>query len=176
MIWKGKFADPSGVWRNQGSGTVRPLSRDVIRFAPGPDLDEANHPWIVDDGRPPRHHFQGYHLDSLQRPAFTYRFDQVRVEDYLVDLIDESSGSPALKRVIRFETNEPTEGLLFRVASGGSIEKLQDRLYRLNQEVLIRTDVRHAAEIVPSGDELRLVVPLQLGAGTTELEIHYLWQ
>ena len=34
MIWKGKFADPSGVWRGQASGTVRPLSRDVIRFAP----------------------------------------------------------------------------------------------------------------------------------------------
>ena len=27
MIWKGKFADPSGVWRGQGSGNVRPLGR-----------------------------------------------------------------------------------------------------------------------------------------------------
>ena len=115
-------------------------------------------------------------MDSLQRPAFTYRFDQVRVEDYSVDLIDESSGLPTLNRVIRFETNEPTGGLRFRVASGGSIEKLQQNLYRLNPELLIRTDVRHAAEIVPAGDELWLVVPLQLAAGTTELEIHYIWQ
>ena len=32
MIWKGKFADPAGVWRSQGHGTVRPLGSELIRF------------------------------------------------------------------------------------------------------------------------------------------------
>ena len=27
MIWKGKFADPGGVWRGQGHGNVRPMER-----------------------------------------------------------------------------------------------------------------------------------------------------
>ena len=65
MIWKGKFADPGGVWRSQGHGTVRPLGSDLIRFQTGPELDSSESPWVVDDGRPPQHRFTGYFLDEL---------------------------------------------------------------------------------------------------------------
>ena len=147
----------------------------MIRFLPGPDLDDTKNSWIVDDGRPPRHQFKGYHLDSLQRPTFIYRFDNVRVEDYCVDLIDASSGAPTLKRKIRFESEMPRNGLAFRVASGSSIEKVDDTRFRLNQKLLVQVDDQHAAEIVDSADETRLVVPLRLAAGVTELEVHYSW-
>lgn len=175
MLWKGKFADPGGVWRGQGSGTVRPLSREVIRLAPGPDLDDATEPWIVDDGRPPRHRFKGYHLDSLRRPAFTYQFDQVQVDDYFVDRINVSSGTPILQRLIRFETDEPRRDLQFRVASGPGLEKVDQNLFRLHPKLLVRIVGGHTGKIVTAENELRLVIPLQLAAGATELEVHYVW-
>ena len=82
MIWKGKFADPAGVWRSQGHGTVRPLGAQLIRFEAGPELDSSQSPWVVDDGRPPRHRFTGYFLDDMDRPTFTYQLDDVGVEDF----------------------------------------------------------------------------------------------
>ncbi|WP_144057823.1 c-type cytochrome [Novipirellula maiorica] len=62
MIWQGKFADPGGVWRGQGHGTVKPLGDKLIRFARGPEIEDPTSPWIVDDGRPPQHRFKGYSL------------------------------------------------------------------------------------------------------------------
>ena len=89
-IWRGKFAEASGVWRGQGSGTVRPLSRPV-EFAKGPELDSAENPWVVDDGRPPDHQFNGYVLDKSQRPTFLYVFDAVKVEDFFSQVTDEAT-------------------------------------------------------------------------------------
>lgn len=176
MLWQGKFADPGAAWRGQGSGTVRPLSREVIRFAAGPDLDDASSRWIVDEGRPPRHQFKGYRLDSLRRPAFRYRFDQIAVEDYFVDVSDEASGSFALQRSIRFETDAPRDGLEFRVASGNSIERVSDHLFRISDQWMIRTDERFDTELNESGDEPWLVIPLELSSGVTDMTVHYLWQ
>ncbi len=98
MLWQGKFADPGGVWRSQGHGNVRPLSRDVLRFPAGPELDDADSPWIVDEGRPPNHHFRGYFLDDRQRPTFMYRFENVEVEDYPIDIQDAPGGRTFIRR------------------------------------------------------------------------------
>ncbi|MCA9188821.1 MAG: c-type cytochrome, partial [Planctomycetales bacterium] len=38
MLWRGPFADPSGVFRSQGHGVARPLGRALF-FSNGPDLD-----------------------------------------------------------------------------------------------------------------------------------------
>ncbi len=44
----------------------------------GPELDDREQPWIVDEGRPPHHHFKGYQLDELRRPTFRYEFEDVQ--------------------------------------------------------------------------------------------------
>jgi hypothetical protein len=175
LLWEGKFADPGAAWRGQGAGTVRPLSREVIQFPSGPDLDEAANPWVVDEGRPPRHHFKGYRLDDLQRPTFRYEFDQIRVSDYAIDLVDESTASTVLKRQVQFETEKTRDGLVFRIAGGQSIEKINESLFRLNSGLRIRIDDRHRAETTGDGDSSRLFIPLQLPAGVSTLEIDYIW-
>ncbi len=175
MLWQGPFADPGGVWRGQGSGNVRPLSREVIVFPAGPDLDDAAEPWIVDEGRPPRHQFKGYRLDDLRRPAFRYRYDEIAVEDYLTDVVDDTEQTVALKRQVRFETDQPRGGLTFRVAAAKQIEQLEDSGFRLDQGLKIHVDNRYRATIVQTETEQRLVIPLQLSEGVTSMEIHYIW-
>lgn len=174
MIWRGPFADPGGAWRGQGAGTVRPLSRTVLRFAAGPELDDANTPWVVDEGRPPRHKFTGYFLDELQRPAFTYRFDDVEVEDYTINT-DAGIKSVGLKRTIKMSTAKPKDGIVFRLGSGESIEQIDERSFRLNGSLQITIDKNHRAEIKNSDGAKLLLVPLRLEAGSTELVIEYAW-
>lgn len=168
MIWKGKFADPGGVWRGQGFGSVRPLSREVIRFKAGPDLDEVDSPWVVDDGRPPRHRFRGYFLDERQRPTFQYQFGDVSVDDYS---IGTESG---LKRTVHFQTEKQSEPLLFRVADGKTIDAVAEGVFRIDEKLLVKVD-DVTAKVVRDGDSARLVVPMTLDVGRNQLVIHYLW-
>ncbi len=125
MIWQGRFADPGGVWRGQGHGTVRPLGTDLIRFGPGPELDDAKSPWVVDDGRPPKHQFTGYFLDDLGRPTFTYRFDTIDVEDCSVDVKDEESGETIFKRTLTFTSKRPRQDLVFRAGTNDKIARIR---------------------------------------------------
>ena len=131
MIWSGPFADPGGVWRSQGHGRVRTLGDAPIAFAPGPDLDSAASPWSVDESRPPQHSFKGYSLDDKMRPRFRYLFDDLSVEDYVVDLIDSKTGHAFLRRTLKLHADKtPTkpsrDGLIFRAATGKLIEHTND--------------------------------------------------
>ena len=127
MFWAGEFADPGGVWRGQGSGTVRPLSRPQV-LAKGPDLDLVDAPWEVDDGRPPDHRFQGYSLDKKGRPTFRYRFGQTQVQDKFEDRdAAEEYEKATLHRTVSFETPEPVTGLRYRLLSGGPLKLSIDK-------------------------------------------------
>ncbi len=182
MIWKGKFADPGGVWSGQGSGNVRPLGADLIRMVRGPDLDRK--PWLYtqdEDRRPPDHQFTGYYLDSLRRPTFTYRLGDVEVEDYSVGAGDDraesqpdSTGRSTLKRTVTFTSPGPREDLFFRVADGQSIAASGDH-FRIDQRLVIRIGPSHTGQVIRMDKGACLVVPLQLSAGKTKLTIEYSW-
>ena len=144
-IWKGKFAEPSGVWRGQGSGNVRPLGSDVIQFARGPEFDDAESPWAVDDGRPPKHHFTGYSLDELDRPTFTYRFDDIEVEDFFAD---EQSSQPTLHRTLTFTSDSRRSGLVFRAGTAKQIIAEGNNAFLLGDSLRIHIDQPHDARIV----------------------------
>ncbi|MEM1070344.1 MAG: c-type cytochrome, partial [Planctomycetota bacterium] len=175
-LWRGEFVDPGAAWRGQGSGSVRPLSRDVTRFPSGPDLDSVANPWIVDEGRPPRHQFKGYRLDSQRRPAFRYRFDEVDVEDYLVDRGEIPSSTVSLRRSIRLTTAEPRDGLRFRIAaSDKAIEQVDDSTFRLSNGLRVQVLSQTPAEMTEADGRSQLVIPLNLPAGDTVLEVSYQW-
>ena len=186
LLWKGKFADPGGVWRSQGHGRVRPLSREVFRFAKGPDLDDAVSPWVVDDGRPPAHQFLGYHLDDRDRPAFRYRFEDIEVEDYAVD---DSSGSVEgvmLRRTVRLNAARARTGLVFRAASGDLVERSENGQFVIRPDLNVRvvgdrpSVIKKAILDIPKdatpivGEQL--LIPLDLPAGKSELVIEYEWK
>jgi hypothetical protein len=175
MIWKGPFADPGGVWRGQGSGNVRPLGTDLIQFAVGPELDDARSPWIVDEGRPPKHQFRGYYLDHVQRPTFTYRYDGIEVEDYSIDGKDDSSGATILKRKLTFTSERPRKDLAFRAGTGERIDSIDDHSFLLGGSLRILIDHQHRARIVDAPSGKQLLIPLEIPGGKSELQLQYVW-
>lgn len=175
MVWKGKFADPAGVWRSQGHGTVRPLGAQLIRFEAGPELDSSQSPWVVDDGRPPRHRFTGYFLDDMDRPTFTYQLDDVGVEDFSSGGESENPDLSQLKRKIVFQTEQPRSDLAFRLRTKGTIQKESDYQFRLGNALLIEVDPDHVARIVTDATGSHLHIPLDLKSGKSQLTLKYTW-
>lgn len=175
MIWKGKFADPAGVWRSQGHGTVRPLGGELIRFEAGPEVDSRQSPWVVDDGRPPKHRFTGYFLDDMDLPTFTYRLDDVSVEDFSSGGKSESPALSQLKRRLVFQTEQPRNDLAFRLRTKGAIQKESDHQFRLENALTIEVDPEHVANIVTDSAGSHLHIPLDLKSGKSQLILKYTW-
>ena len=174
-LWQGRFADPSGVWRSQGQGMARPLEREAYPFAHGPDLDDASQPSVVDDGRPPQHHFKGYVLDQLRRPAFRYRFENVDVTDYLVDSREEASNSVVLRRRISFVAAAPRPGLALRIASGEEIVPRDDGSYLIGKKLQVRVLGDHQVVMASRPDGVALSIPLDIPPGESQVTVHYSW-
>jgi hypothetical protein len=175
MIWKGKFADPAGVWRSQGHGTVRPLGTDLFRFEAGPELDSNDSPWIADDGRPPKHRFTGYFLDEMDRPTFTYQLDDVGVEDFSSNAKNVNPDLSQLKRKIVFQTEQPRKDLAFRLRTKGTIQKESMNRFRLGDALLIQVDQDHEVSIVTDAVGSHLHIPLDLKSGKSQLTLEYTW-
>ncbi len=175
LMWKGKFADPAGVWRSQGHGRVRPLGSDLIRFAAGPEFDSVETPWTVDEGRPPRHRFKGYTLDELRRPTFMYRFDNIKVEDYPIDVQSSETGSSLLRRTLTFSSEHSRSDVAFRAATDANIKELAGDAFLIGKALQIRIRKPHIGEIgeTPAGRQLR--VPLKVGQKKTTLVLEYTW-
>ena len=191
MLWHGKFADPGGVWRSQGHGTVRPLARNIIRFGKGPDLDDATAPWVPVDpkqvleqgpvvsarfDRPPNHRFKGYFFDDAERPTFMYEYQGVTVNDYFLDQTTADSQQPSFQRQVTFQTTAPRPGLNFRVGSAAKITKLDDGTYRLGDSLRVKFADSVNAKITVGQTEQSLIVPLDLKSGQTKLVFQYIWE
>lgn len=174
MIWQGKFADPGGVWRSQGHGRVRPLGDSLIQFAPGPDLDDLEKPWIVDEGRPPNHDFKGYSLDAKFRPRFKYRFAGISIDDYVVDVRDSSTGRAFIRRTVMLKSESKRSNLSFRAATGKSIVRTDDGVFVVDDRLRIRIGEPHSGNIVDGTDFKQLHVPIKVD-GSVKLTLEYKW-
>ncbi len=177
MIWKGKFANPGGVWGSQGHGTVQPLGHDLIRFQPGPELDSGTEPWPVDDGRPPAHHFKGYTLDELQRPTFLYRYNDVEVTDFPLDVPSDAPDEARILRTLTFTSPEPRQDVVFRLAADMDLrgDETHPGTFLVGDKLRIHIDAAHQGSIVetPAGKQLR--IPLTVGPEKTTLQLQYIW-
>ncbi|MFK7769025.1 MAG: hypothetical protein AB8B55_17515 [Mariniblastus sp.] len=173
-IWKGKFLDPAGVFYGQGSGTARPMSRP-FKFIKGPELDDKNEPWIVDDGRPPKHQFKGYSLDKSQRPTFRYVFDSVEVKDFFLQAKRKASQKTILRRVVKLVSKTQRDNLKFRIGSAKDISVVDESNFTLDKQLQIRLVSQHAATVEKSGDGKQLEISLSLSPDTQQtLVIEYL--
>ncbi|MEZ6057312.1 MAG: c-type cytochrome [Planctomycetaceae bacterium] len=175
MIWQGKFADAGGVWRSQGHGTVRPLGPKVMSFSPGPDIDDADHPWIVDEGRPPEHRFKGYSLDNHRRPTFRYEIGDVSVEDVLLDVADGESGRSFLRRTIRLKGASTSRKLTFRAATGKKIESRDHGDFVVDGQLTVHLDPQHEGKVLDAVDGQHLQMRLKFVDGFDTLIVEYRW-
>ena len=175
-LWKGDFADPGGVWTGQGHGNVRPLGQP-IEFGKGPDLDDQQQPWVVDEGRPPQHQFLGYTLDDRQRPTFRYRFAGVEVQDYFREVSDETNQRTHLRRTVLFTASEGRQHLRFRLASADRIVQ-QDQAYAVGDRLKLRILTQQPPQIVDNGNDGQcLEMHFDLASGQSlEGVVDYQWE
>ncbi len=173
MIWRGRFVDPAAAWTGQGSGVVRPLGKP-IHFGKGPDLDDASNPWQVDDGRPPKHQFQGYTLDENRRPVFRYAYDGIEVSDFFKPGSDED----CLQRRVTLTSPRERENLRFRIATAGSVTRGEDGQFSTDAGLKIRIVTKQSVETVAdAGGAEQLQVSLSLAADEkAELVVEYFWK
>jgi len=175
-IWRGKFVDPSGVWRGQGSGTVRPMNR-TIKFAKGPNVDDTNNPWEIDDGRPPNHQFKGYSLDKIRQPTFRYAFDNVAIEDFFSPATGTADANTRLRRTLRLASEKGRDGVDFRIAIAQSISSEKNNIFQVGEKLHVRIVSNQTAKIVDNNGQKILVVSLNLQPGQQQiLIIEYLWE
>ncbi|MEL7500248.1 MAG: hypothetical protein AAFN77_21815 [Planctomycetota bacterium] len=184
MVWKGRFVDPGGVWTGQGSGRVRPMGQ-TINFPTGPELDSADEPWEVDQGRPPAHRFRGYELDKARRPTFQYQFEEVAVKDFFEVIQDESSDAKRLRRTISLTAKQETSGLRFRIAgyskeqtkSGDlQIRKTDDGRYLVGQRMAVQVRSKQKVDLLEQETGQVLQVELNVPANqTVRLVLEYDW-
>lgn len=167
LLWKGKFADPAGVWMGQGSGNVRPMSRPVT-LPIGPELDDADQPWLVDEGRPPQHQFKGYRLDEDRRPTLQYRFDNVAVSDFFLPVVQGEDGEVLLRRELTFTAAEDRDRLLFRIGQAEKIDDAKEGWFALGPDLKVRLVTPQKPERVDWQEFQRLQVPLIVWAGQQE--------
>ncbi|MBG89196.1 MAG: hypothetical protein CMO80_20185 [Verrucomicrobiales bacterium] len=164
-IWRGDFIEASAAFRGQGSGAVHMMSRNVIRFPEGAAfavLNSAEQAWPTNVARRlPGFQFKGYILDDLQRPTFAYEFKGSQITDRFVDR-KESNGY--FKRDIK--VIDPPDGLHFRAATGGKLERVDERTVRVGRTLQIQ---------FPSEPIIRRKELLFDLTGTTELKLEYRW-
>lgn len=173
LLWRGEFADAD-------IGNFRPRSREVIELAPGiplarlasmddawPYKGKADYTFPQDHG----YQFLGYQLGPKKRPAFRYRVGDVTVGDFFEDRVD-ASGSAYFRRTLKLSAPSAQAPFFFRAATGKTVrgsgkEWKLDRL----QVRLISTLSAKPRE----GEPAELLIPLELSAGVTTLELDYQW-
>jgi hypothetical protein len=154
---------------------VNPLGKP-IEFSQGPDLDDQQQPWVVDEGRPPQHQFQGYTLDQLQRPTFRYVFDAVEVQDYFQELVEGSTKQTNLRRTVMFNAPNGRKQLRFRIASAERIVK-QNQEYTVGDRLQLRILTEQQPQIVAIGGGQSLELHFDLAPGQSlELVVEYRWE
>jgi mono/diheme cytochrome c family protein len=166
-IWQGGFIEASAAWRGQGSGAVRPLSREVIRFPAGAafaKLDDLKSAWPTNEARQlPGLQFRGYTLDKLQRPTFSYELDGNLITDQFTDRKD-ASGKGYFER--HFLLSRPVQGLHFRATKESNLKSVDERTVRVGRSLLIRFPVKPTIR----GDELLFDL-----SGMKEFKLEYHW-
>jgi hypothetical protein len=176
MIWKGKFVDPAGVWTGQGSGNVRPLGKP-IDFSKGPELDDRDHPWIVDEGRPPNHQFKGYSLDESRRPTFVYQFENVDVRDCFQPITEQDGAPPYFRRTVSLEAANGREQLGFRAAAAEKITDEGNGVFSVGKGLKIKLLSGQNTQIVRESGEQQLQILIDVvPARKQQLLIEYLWE
>ena len=140
QLWRGKFIDPGGVWRGQGSGNARIIPRERIKLGQGVPLQrlsDEDSPWPADTSRSLGIRFNGYRLDEKRRPTFSYVYGGTVVSDKPMDLLDKKTNRVYLARTIKLEGGD-LGGLYFRAAVHQEVTGEKDGSVTVGGKVNIR--------------------------------------
>ncbi len=190
QIWTGQFIDPGGVWRGQGSGRTRIMSRNMVRLGKGPSfaqLKDSNSIWPEESSRDLGIRFKGYELDKKRRPKFLYRVRDVEVSDYLIDsqkTLSETKKVKQFERSLRLKSPQP-QSLYFRVALNKDIQSTQAHEITLEKRLKIRAFLKTSRgkalekpQAIPiltqkSEGSSQAIIKLDLSSKETEFVLQY---
>jgi hypothetical protein len=158
QVWRGEFLDATPMWHNRGDGSSRPRG-SVTVFGNEMTLGKVNgqSKWVTDttgSGYRPK----GYVLNENDVPTFQYMAFGSPVTDYISVVNDQY-----FERIIK--VNNPTSGLVARIANGESIEKISDGLYAVNGKAyyIQLADKKAKIELRNSDGQQELLIPVNNG-------------
>ncbi len=173
-LWKGDFA-------NVDLGSFNPRGTDKIVFPKGipfhclkslddnwPYKSKTNYAFPQDQG----YQFRGYHLDAARRPTFYYQYGVIAVEDFFED-VKTKDGNAYFKRTMAFETPADQLPFYFRAATGKSVAKTTERVFKI-EALQLRITSDHKG-ITRDGNPAEVLIPLTLPKGRSTLSLEYQW-
>jgi len=104
-----------------------------------------------------------------------YRFDNVGVEDSLIDVLDEKLGTVLIRRTLTFTSEQGRKNVAFRVAANQNIVSENNGTFLIGKTLRIRVDDKHDGQIVKTlaGKQLRIL--LNVSKGKSKLVLEYDW-
>ncbi|WP_236970182.1 3-keto-disaccharide hydrolase [Membranihabitans marinus] len=167
QVWRGDFVETTGMWHRRGNSQVAKPLGSVVHLSDEPHLyilDNIYQPW-VDKYELDYLKMEGYMLDEDRDPTFKFRLADIEISDKINPLEDQSG----LHR--RIQVDSSLENLVCRLISGEIIEKINNKLYRVDDSYYIQVDDRYTIHLVEFDQKMELRVMMQVCGGDLEYKI-----
>lgn len=177
MIWQGAFIDAERHSSGRGEGYEPPLGHNVVKLPAGPAfalLDSPDAAWPSQSGRAGGYSMKGYTLDPERRPAFTYQFNGVEIQDYPVAKAGELDAS--LTRAVTLSAANPPANLWFRAAVG-KIEQKGSRYFVVDDRLNLKFDGDsiQEARVREVDGQMELLIKLKFEQGKAAFSEEFVW-
>ncbi|MDH5397564.1 MAG: DUF1080 domain-containing protein [Cyclobacteriaceae bacterium] len=168
-VWRGTFADVTGMWVNRGGSQLLRPGNAALETTDGPQvakLENAEAPWP--DSLSTAFKYEGYEVNSDERPVFLYTYEGVS----FADLTQPTKDGLFTTRIITATTKNPVSNLWFRIAKANKIDVLGDGTYRIGGQYYLSLSNEEAA-IVREGKEL--LIPIASAENISTIQYTLIW-
>ncbi|EMI18549.1 hypothetical protein RMSM_04533 [Rhodopirellula maiorica SM1] len=97
------------------------------------------------------------------------------VNDYYVDMLDSATNAPYIRRILTLRSSSGETNVIFRAATGKTIQHADDDSFLVNDRLQIRVDRKHTGTIVDQPDAQHLRIPLKVDENEQQLVLEYSW-
>lgn len=175
-LWKGSFINANTIWVNRGGGNLNMNEDAAITISGSPSLayfGDRSTVWPDSLQEGTEFLFKSYTFEDNGSLTFSYRMDDVHVEDHLVS---ENEGRQ-LSRNMTFRPETPPENLFLRLARGEDISRLPNGLYQIDEKtfyVELSGKDSEEVQIRDSGDFQELLLPVS-EQEESSVSYSYIW-
>jgi hypothetical protein len=173
QVWKGAFADATGMWHVRGNQILEVLGSPLL-FAGQPQFT-----MVTESSTPPNsllrktgfYQLKGYDLAAGGKPVFRYKIAGVTVADALYP----DDGGKMLARKLSVSSADARDDLSFRVVEATTIDRRSNGEYYINDGAyFIRFNSSVQATVKETTKGVELVVLLKKGANA-EINYSVIW-
>lgn len=140
------------------------------KTVPVVELKNSKAPWPKEKSRELGYEFKGYYLDTLDRPTFLYRYNDVVIEDYFIASKESES---LLSRKLSLNSIKGNQ-LYFMAAMASRIKELGAGHYQIEESLKIKIEgAKGIIRDTEAGKEL--ILRLNIKGGKSILKLDYSW-